>query len=99
MCSSDLMVESFSAWRIREPLWSRIVYPSRKERSLNKKGAITRALFDPASLQKLRGGGISQSGLGFAHKSGESGCIVHGEVGKNLAVQLDAGLLEAVDEL
>ena len=37
-----------------------------------------------------------QSLLGNFHQSGESGGIVHSQVGENLAVQLDASLLQAV---
>src|SRR5580700_7193738 len=44
-------------------------------------------------------GGCAQSGLRLPDQRGESGCVVHGEIGEHLAIQLDAGLLQAVDQL
>ena len=40
-----------------------------------------------------------ESGLGLLHQLGKARGVVHGDVGEDLAIELDAGLLEAVDEL
>src|SRR5271156_2379199 len=64
------------------------------------KGAIARALFDPEARMKLSCCGVvADGGLGLGDEGGESSSVVHGNVGEHLAVELDTGGLEAVDEL
>src|SRR5688500_5298962 len=41
----------------------------------------------------------SQLGLDLLHDTGKSGLVVHGDVRQDLAVDLDAGLADAVGEL
>ena len=41
----------------------------------------------------------SQRGLGLVHQIGKPGGVLDGDVGEDFAVQFNAGLLEAVDEL
>src|SRR6478735_6985150 len=41
----------------------------------------------------------SQLGLDLLHDAGKSGLVVHGDIGEDLAVDLDTGLADAVGEL
>jgi len=43
--------------------------------------------------------GFSVGAFGGLHQRGEAGGVICGNVSQDLAVQLDAGLLEAADEL
>ena len=40
-----------------------------------------------------------QAGLDLLHDAGKSGLVVHGDIGQDLAVDLDAGLADAIGEL
>ena len=55
-------------------------------------------LFPPV---KYWSGGLCLSlrRLGLFCQLGKAGGVLHGDVGQDLAVQLDAGLLQSVDEL
>src|ERR1700738_1101755 len=58
--------------------------------------------FRPSGLRADSGSGgcgAGESGFRLLHQLGKAGCIMHGDVGQDLAIQLDAGLLEPVDEL
>ena len=47
----------------------------------------------------LCGGGLSECALGLIGERGKSRRVVDGEVGQDLAIQLDASLLQPMDEL
>ena len=51
-----------------------------------------------ARLVRPPGNGQASADLGLVDDGAEGGRLVHGEVGEDLAVDLDAGLAEAVDE-
>src|SRR5271157_5700545 len=65
----------------------------------SERSAIARAPFALEICLNLSGRGVAKDGFRLLHESGEACGVIYGDVGQHLAVELDSGGLETVDEL
>src|SRR5918998_4649362 len=86
---------SFSRQRLSRSLRIVLSLSLSADRITNKKGASSGARESRFPWSALGGHGLP----GFLGKTSKGLGVAHGYVGQNLAVDLDAGLLEAVHEL
>src|ERR1700728_1039466 len=50
-------------------------------------------------MNLLRGLLRLQSGLGLLYQPCKAGCVLHSDIGQDLAIQLDASLFQSIDQL
>jgi len=81
---------------VQDFLFKRVQSHRRSLKSKGRASRRSRAPRGPGQNRKSCGG--SESGLRLLDESGKGLWLAHGEIGQNLAVDLDTGLVEPVDK-